>query len=186
MGSGQKDQFVLKLFAQEVGETLLILILKETHDMGDAQKRIFVLKTFLILILKETTLQMEMVEGEIKTLNKTYVTLVEEKEEEITNPVTSVSGESGSSAAPSKCCSNRESTPLLLPIFFASSSSSSSSLLCAQLDYGKKETAATKMRPTTHPKKKKECRVKCKRRRKKTNKIGCCVWKNPKFMKTST
>jgi hypothetical protein len=46
MGGGQKDQFVLKLFAQEVGETLLILILKETHDMGDAQKRNFVLNFF--------------------------------------------------------------------------------------------------------------------------------------------
>jgi hypothetical protein len=111
--------------------------------MGDAQKRNFVLKAFSILILKETTLQMEMGGVGIKSRNKTNVTLVEEKEEEITNPVTSVSGESGSSAAPSKCCSNRESTPLLLPIFFASSSSSS--LLCAKLDYGKKETAGTKM-----------------------------------------
>jgi hypothetical protein len=56
MGGGQTDQFVLKLFAQEVGETLLILI------------------------LKETTLQMEIGGGEVKTQNKTNVTLVEEKE----------------------------------------------------------------------------------------------------------
>jgi hypothetical protein len=33
MGGGQKDQFVLKLFAQEVGETLLIIILKEAWVM---------------------------------------------------------------------------------------------------------------------------------------------------------
>jgi hypothetical protein len=33
MGGGQKDQFVLKLFAQEVGETVLILILKEALVM---------------------------------------------------------------------------------------------------------------------------------------------------------
>jgi hypothetical protein len=33
MGGGQKDQFVPKLFAQEVGETLLILILKEEWVM---------------------------------------------------------------------------------------------------------------------------------------------------------
>jgi hypothetical protein len=38
--------------------------------MGDAQKRNFVLKTFLILILKETTLQMEMGGVGIKSQNK--------------------------------------------------------------------------------------------------------------------
>jgi hypothetical protein len=41
MGGGQTDQFVLKLFAQEVGETLLILILKETTlqmEMGGGSK----------------------------------------------------------------------------------------------------------------------------------------------------
>jgi hypothetical protein len=47
-------------------------------------------------------------------------------DEEITYPVISVSGESGSSP-PTKCCSQEESTPLL-PI---------ASSICAKVDYGK-------------------------------------------------
>jgi hypothetical protein len=47
-------------------------------------------------------------------------------DEEITHPVISVSGESGSSP-PSKCCSWEESAPLL-PI---------ASSICAKVDYGK-------------------------------------------------
>jgi hypothetical protein len=45
MGGGQKDLFVLKLFAQEVGETLLILILKEAWVM--LRKGILYSKLFL-------------------------------------------------------------------------------------------------------------------------------------------
>jgi hypothetical protein len=68
-----------------------------------------------------------------------------------------------------------------------------------------KERNSSDKNVTHHPKKKggesrEKCKLKTKRRRKKTkkkeenpntqtkqrNKIGCCVWKNPKFMKTST
>jgi hypothetical protein len=166
--------------------------------VGDAQKRNFVLKTFLILIIKETTLQMEMGGDKNTKQNKCHPSRGERRRDHKPSDISV-------RRVRVICCSiqvlqqpgvNTIAASHLLRLL----------LLLTMCKTGLwKERNSSDKKVTHHPKKKKkECREdvswnprgggRKQRRKKKTqthkrkqrNKIGCCIWKNPKFMKTST